>query len=249
MSEENTEVSPVEQEAISLGWQPKDQFEADPKNEGKRWRSADDFMDRKPLFDKIDQQGRELKDVKKALQQLADQNKKVEKLAYDRALKELKEQKKQALEEGEHDKVIELDDAIQDLKTQTPQQPQQNAPHPEFARWVEKNDWYVKDTKLRNIADGIGLSLAREGKAPQEIMEEVEAQIKALYPEKTGGRRVPPNPEGTGSRKSNGQSPEAMLTPEERRIMETIVRTGVPKDEYLKQFVAINPERFKGVKL
>lgn len=254
MSEEQTqpEVSPVEQEAISLGWQPKDQFESDPKNEGKKWRSAEDFLDRKPLFDKIDQQGRELKDVKKALQHLANQNKMVEELAYKKAIEELKAQKKQALEEGEHALVVEIDDRIADLKTAAvapPIQPQQSQPHPEFQRWVDRNEWYVKDTKLRNIADGIGLSLAREGKPPQEIMQEVEQQIKNLYPDRFGMKRVPPNPEGTGSRKSSGGSPEAMLSPEEKRIMNTIVATGVSKDEYLKQFVAINPERFKGVKL
>lgn len=256
MSEEQTpetpEVSPVEQEAISLGWQPKDQFESDPKNEGKKWRSAEDFLDRKPLFDKIDQQGRELKDVKKALQHLANQNKMVEELAYKKAIEELKAQKKQALEEGEHALVVEIDDRIADLKTAAvtpPPQPQSAQPHPEFQRWVDRNEWYVKDTKLRNIADGIGLSLAREGKAPQEIMQEVEQQIKNLYPDRFGMKRVPPNPEGTGSRKSSGGNAEAMLSPEEKRIMNTIVATGVTKDEYLKQFVAINPERFKGVKL
>jgi len=257
MSEEQQEapppeLSPAEQEAVSLGWQPKEQFESDPKNEGKRWRSAEDFLDRKPLFDKIDQQGRELKDVKKALQHLANQNRLVEEMAYKKAIEQLKAQKKAALEEGEHELVVEIDDRIADLKTQAaqpPPQPQPQQPHPEFQRWVDRNEWYVKDTKLRNIADGIGLSLAREGKPPQEIMQEVEQQIKNLYPDRFGGKRVPPNPEGSGGRRQSNGSVENMLSAEERRIMNTIVNTGVPKDEYLKQFAAINPERFKGVKL
>ena len=251
MSEEQEapELTPTEQEAMTLGWQPEEQFKADPKNEGKKWRSADDFMDRKPLFDKIDQQGRELKDVKKALQALADQNKKVEELAYKRAIDELKAQKVQALEEGEHAKVVEIDEKIADLKSQPAKPAEQEAMHPEFARWIEKNEWYKNDAKLRNIADGIGLSLARDGKSPPEIMREVEAQIKEMYPEKFGGKRVPPNPEGNGSRKSGGKDVESMLTPEEQRIMRTILATGVDKDEYLKQFVAVQPERFKGVKL
>lgn len=248
MSEEN-ELSPVEQEAIALGWQPKEQFESDPKNEGKKWRSADDFMDRKPLFDKIDQQGRELKEVKKALSHLAHQNSRVEQLAYERAIQDLKAQKVQALEEADHAKVVEIDDALTQLKA-APPQPQQPGPNPEFVQWAQKNEWYVKDAKMRNTADGIGMSLHREGKAPTEILQEVEAQIKRIYPEQFGLKKVPPSPDNGGTRQSGGKSVETSLSPEEKRIMDTIVRTGaLSKDEYLKQFVAINPERFKGVKL
>lgn len=253
MSDENTQepLSEVETQAIELGWQPKEQFEADPKNEGKRWRSADDFMDRKPLFDKIDQQGKELKDVKRALQSLAQQNKQVEQLAYKRAIEELKAQKVTALEEGNHAAVVEIDDKIAEIKAR-PATPDPASAQPEaFVKWVEENKWYANDKEMRSVADGIGLSLAREGMSPDDIMNQVSDRIKKIYPEKFGMRsRVPPSPDSSGPRKSNGSvNVEAMLTPTEARIMNTIISTGVTKDEYLKQFVAINPERFKGVKL
>ena len=249
MTEETTPLSEVDEQAIELGWQPTEQFEADPKNEGKRWRSADDFMDRKPLFDKIDQQGRELKDVKRALQSLAQQNKQVEDLAYKRAVEELKAQKVTALEEGNHAAVVEIDDKIADLKAKPVTQPQQ--PNEAFAQWVEANSWYKDNQEMRNVADGIGLSLSREGVPPDEIMIQVTERIKKVFPEKFGMRsRVPPSPDSSGPRKSNGSTnAEALLTPMEARIMNTIIATGVTKDEYLKQFAAINPERFKGVKL
>ena len=250
MSDENTGEAPseVEQQAIELGWQPKEIFESDPKNEGKRWRSADDFMDRKPLFDKIDQQGRELKEVKKALQSLAQQNKQVGELAYKRALDELKAQKVQALEEGNHAAVVEIDEKMAEIKAKPqPAEPQQ--PNEDFVKWVEKNDWYANNKEMRNVADGIGLSLAREGLTPVEIMAEVSERIKKVFPEKFGRTRVPPSPDGGGTKRSGGTNAEALLSPAEKRIMDTIVNTGVSKDEYLKQFAAINPERFKGVKL
>jgi hypothetical protein len=243
------ETNSVEQQAIELGWQPKEQFEADPKNEGKRWRTAEDFMDRQPLFEKIDSQGRELKELKRALQSLADQNKKVEELAYKRAIEDLKAQKVKALEEDDHAKVVEIDEQIADLKSSPPKKeevPQNEA----FVRWVEKNDWYVKDKNMRSVADGIGLSLAREGHNPDEIFTIVETRIKEIYPDKFGRTRVPPNPESGGSRKGNGSvNVESLLTPMEQRVMNTIVATGVSKEDYLKQFVEIQPERFKGVKL
>jgi hypothetical protein len=244
---ENTEVSPVEQQAIELGWQPKEQFESDPKNEGKRWRSADDFMDRKPLFDKIDSQGKELKQLKQAVSSLADNYKKADELAYKRAIADLKAQKVQALEEGNHAAVVEIDDKISELKTQP--QPTQAQITQEFLDWVDKNEWYKTDKEMRSIADGIGLSLAKE-MTPAEVFVELPKRMQKIFPEKFGKSRVPPAPEGGSARKPNGKDAEALLSPMESRIMTTIVNTGaITKDEYLKQFAASNPERFKGVKL
>jgi hypothetical protein len=192
---------------MELGWQPKEEFDADPKNQGKRWRSADDFMDRKPLFDKIDLQGRELKQVKQALQQLANQNKEVEKLAYKRAIEDLKAQKVQALEESDHARVVEIDERMVELKTaakEVPPDPQQQ--NPAFVAWVEQNKWYANDKEMRSVADGIGLSLAREGVPPEEIMTQVTNRIKRIFSDKFERSRVPPNPDSGGSRKTNGKS-------------------------------------------
>lgn len=255
MSDENTqEVNPVEAQAIELGWQPKEVFEADPKNEGKRWRSAEDFMDRKPLFDKIEAQSRELKEVKRALQHLGQQSSKIEEMAYKKAMEELKAEKVRALEEDNHEKVVEIDESILELKNQRPV-PQPNAPvNPEFEKWVNDNKWYAQDEEMRAVADGIGMSLARQGgRTPEEIMAKVTEKMKDLYPAKFGRTtRVPPNPDSGGSRKTGGGGAagvEAMMNPMERRIMDTIINTGMSKDDYLKQFVASQPERFKGVKL
>lgn len=254
-AEETPPLSEVEQQALELGWQPKEEFEADPKNEGKKWRSADDFMDRKPLFDKIESQGRELKDVKRALQSLAQQNRKVEEYAFNRAMAELRAQKVQALEEGEHAAVMAIDDQINNLTHQlvASVQPQQPAgPTEEFMQWVKENKWYAEDKEMRNTADGIGLSLHRDGVPPHELMAQVSERIRKIYPDKFSRGRVPPNPEGSGSRKgsSSFSAVESMLTPTEQRIMSTIVATGsISKQEYMKQFAAVNPERFKGVKL
>lgn len=255
MSDENTpEVNPIEAEAIELGWQPKEEFEADPKNQGKRWRSAEDFMDRKPLFDKIESQSRELKEVKRALQHLGQQSSKVEELAYKRALEELKAEKVRALEEDNHEKVVEIDESIQELKTQRTTPKPATQLNPEFEKWVSDNKWYANDTEMRAVADGIGMSLARQGGlTPDEIMTKVTEKIKEIYPAKFGRTtRVPPNPDSGGSRKTTGNGAagvESMMTPMEKRIMDTIINTGMSKDDYMKQFVASQPERFKGVKL
>jgi len=60
-SEVQTEVlnepSPAEAKAMERGWVPKDVWEADEKNAGKKWRDAEEFNDRGELFEKIEELG------------------------------------------------------------------------------------------------------------------------------------------------------------------------------------------------
>ena len=47
---QEVQLSEVEIQAMEHGWKPKEQFD---ESSGKKWRSAEEFMDRKSLFDKI----------------------------------------------------------------------------------------------------------------------------------------------------------------------------------------------------
>ena len=63
---ETPELSPIEQKAISMGWRPKDQFEGDEEE----FIDAKEFVRRQPLFDRIENQNKQLKNVTKALEAL-----------------------------------------------------------------------------------------------------------------------------------------------------------------------------------
>lgn len=77
----------METEARENGWVPEEDFKANPNNEGKKWRTAEEFMDRKSLFDKIDDQHRELRKLRDGMSALQQHNQQIETVTRDRLLK------------------------------------------------------------------------------------------------------------------------------------------------------------------
>ena len=64
----------VEVQARDNGWVPEENFKANPQNEGKKWRTAEEFMDRKSLFDMIDDQHKELRRLRDGMTALQQHN-------------------------------------------------------------------------------------------------------------------------------------------------------------------------------
>lgn len=170
----------VETEAMEHGWRPKEEFQESP---GKKWRSAEEFMDRKPLYDKLEEQSRKIKQLDQGLKVLADHNTGIEQAAYQRAVKDLKAQKSAALEKGDLIAVEQIRDQLDELKQNTPVvQPAQSPA--EFDSWKKRNGWYQEDEDLTAYADGLGNKMQKQGKSPSEIMAAVEAKVKEVFPDK-----------------------------------------------------------------
>ncbi len=228
-----------EVEARSSGWVPKEEYQG----EENKWVDADEFVRRGPLFEKINTQNRELKEVKKALAQLATHHASVRETEYKRALDDLKAQKRDAFTEGDPDKIIDIDDKILEVKEAqkafkdeqlTEASREAKEIHPEFEAWINKNTWYTSNTLMKAAADALGTELAGKGFTPSQVLIEVEKQIKAEFKHKfTNPNREKPNPvEGTGKGVGgrSAYSPSGM----ERQIAERFVRQGVFKsvDDY-----------------
>src|SRR5882672_5753697 len=130
--EVKVEPTAIEQEAVTHGWRPKEEFVEAP---GKKWRSAEEFMDRKPLYDKLEEQSRKIKQLDQGLKSLADHNAGIEKAAYQRALTDLNAQKKAALADGNLLAVEEIRDKIEDLKQAAPQPKQAQQEPAEYESW------------------------------------------------------------------------------------------------------------------
>jgi hypothetical protein len=159
----------TQEEALSQGWVPKEEFEGDED----KFVDAAEFVRRGELFRKIESQSKELKDVKKALNELAKHNAKVREVEYTRALESLKHQKKTALSEGDADRVVDIEDRIDLVKDQQKQLANQviqdireEVLNPELTSWINKNGWYETDKKMRAYADTIGVQLHQEGMSP-----------------------------------------------------------------------------------
>lgn len=249
---EEVQLSEAEQLAWDNGWRPKDQYKGDPS----KWVAADIYNARTPLFEKIEAQSKQIKRLEEATNQLIQHGRKMEEAGYKRALDELRAQKKDALLENDADRVIELDDKIDALKDAQAEavraqarqaQEVSQTDHPEFASWKTRNRWYETDKVMRAAADGLGSQLASQGYTPREVLAEVEQVMKERFPEAFEN----PNrnkPAAVTAPRSQGQSQSQkkdsfQLTDDERRVMHTIVRTGVmTQEQYIADLKKIRGE-------
>lgn len=226
-------LTPIEVKATEVGWVP----EADWAGEPSQWRPAKEFLDRGELFKKIEDQNRSMKDMKRALEDLKQLNTKTRETEYARALATLKSQKKQALEEGNADGVIAIDDQIDLVKTEqrnfagASNEPEVN---PQFTDWVTKNSWYSSDAGMRGYADSLGRSLAVKGMSPENVLEEVEKEVRKTFKDKFENPNRSKQGTVEGSIKSGKSTESYALSDIERQVMQRFVRTGVMSEkEYI----------------
>lgn len=244
-----TTVSEIEQRALELGWRPRDEF-AGTDDE---FVDAKEFVRRQPLFDRIHAQNQEIKAVRKSVELLKDHLSAVREAEYKRALAALKAERKQALSDGDGDRFEALDDEIKSVETQVQEikaaaaaEPQVQAEHPEFSNWKQRNRWYETTGYMRQFADDYGTSLARQGVAPADVLKKVEEAVRKEFPQKFSNpnkANAPAVNSGNGASKQSSDNFEASLSPQEKRIMETIVRSGVKKADYIAQL-----KQIKGIK-
>lgn len=234
-----------EQRAIEQGWVPKEEWDGDPDD----WRPAKEFLDRGELFKKIEEQKRELKHMKSAMEEFSRHHAKVRDVEYKRALAALKAEKKEALEESDHDAVVEIDERIAEIKEQqraVPQQTQtESQPDPMFTRWVARNSWYEQDRLMKAAADEVAREVfeASGGAVDKaEMLAAIDKRIRKEFPHKFNNpNRDKANAvEGTSGKGRTANDKEPEMNEVERRIMKTVLASGViSKEKYLEEFKAI----------
>lgn len=239
------QLSPTQSEALNQGWVPKEEFDGDSE----KWVDAGEFLRRGELFRKIESQSRDMKDMRKALGELAKHNSKIREVEYQRALDTLKAEKKTALSEGDADKVVEIDDKIDLVKTQQRQDTQQAAQstipqevHPELKNWMGRNGWYETTPSMARWADGRGTELAQEGKSPTEVLATLEREVKTRFSEKfrnPNRDKAAPVESGRG-RGATSAGADYELSAVEKQVMKTLIDQKVlTKEEYISQLKAI----------
>ena len=240
------QVSSVEDRAREQGWRPKEEFDGEPS----KWVSAETFVAKGELIDRIESLGKKLKDSEKTIKMLSEHHTKVKESEFKRAVEFLKSQKKAAYESGDVDRIIELDDKIAEVRDTQKAQKQQEAvnaepeTHPAFQSWVSENKWYEKNSEMRSDADAFGEAYARNNpdKTPTEVLEFVTRKIKKAYAEEfqNPNRNRPSGVEGGSGNRQGASRDSFTLTEEESRVMNTFVRNGVmTKEEYITQVKAM----------
>lgn len=247
MSEENTvvveqqteQVQPtLEDKAREQGWRPKEEFNGDPT----KWVSAETFVAKGELIERIESLGKKLKDSEKTIKMLTEHHQKVKESEFNRAVQYLKAQKKAAYEAGDVDKIIELDDKLAEVKQtqrqETTATPTTTEVHPSFARWQNENQWYVSDSEMREDADAFGNAYAANNpdKSPEDVLEYVTKKIKRVYKDRfeNPNRSKPSSVETSGSRPEKNMDGYS-LSEDEKRVMNAFVRQGImTKEDYIK---------------
>lgn len=233
VSSAETEYNEIEQQAIEHGWNP-------DGVEGKRNLSAEEFMDRQPLYDDIRSLKKQYRKLQEGYEALTEHHKHVKEKERAKLIQQLKAAKKAALENDNYDAVVEIDDRIAEAKVA----PEDNATNPTFEEWVDNNEWYHQDDEMRQYADMVGTGYYQQhpNKNVKEVYDYVAKEVKSRFPEKFGNQnRSKPTPvEGAskGSRSTPRSKYSAKDLPDDaRQIMKTIVRTGaMTEEQYLKEY-------------
>lgn len=237
------EMAEVEQRAREMGWVSKEEFEADENNVGKKWRPADEFIERGELFDTIKGLKRELGGLKKDFNTLAEYHRKVSETEYKRALETLKQERMVAAEEGDTKTVVEISDRIEQLKESQVQEREANQKvdgvHPAFPKWIESNPWYVSDEGMKAAADAYAKSFVMQNPgAPFEdvltyVSEKMQDKVNKTTPKPKG---IPTVDSGNNAAAKKGKSARD-LPDDAREVMKTLVKRGVlTEKEYIDRF-------------
>lgn len=239
---EQPQHSEVELRAMEMGWRPKEEFHGDEND----FIDAKEFVRRKPLFDKIEHQGKQIKAVTKALEALKTHYTRVEEAAVQKAINQMKQQRKQALADGDGDAFEAYDDEIKKAENSLAQiERAKEVPlvedevvNPEWSAWQSRNSWYNSAPHMKIFADQVGQELAQRGMAPADVLKEVEKAVRKEFPNKFTNPNKAGAPDVDSSRAGNTSpkkgNDEAKLDEQQRKIMNDLVRQKVlTKEQYI----------------
>jgi len=243
------QLSEIEQRAMEMGWRPKSEFHGDEVD----FIEAKEYVNRKPLFDKIEHQSRQLKQVTTALNALKTHYTKVQETEFNRALAALKEERRTALRDGDGDKFDTVDEQIKTVETQIKEVQQAaqietttNEVPQVFNDWVSRNSWYTSSKAMKAYADEVGRELAGTME-PTEVLKQVEKSVRKEFAHKFVNPNKEIAPEVGSSRGTNSRtrSESFELTDQERHIMNTLIKSDPVK--FTKEKYIADLKKIKGL--
>jgi hypothetical protein len=245
-----------ELQAMQSGWMPLDEWEA-AGNDPDEWVSAKQFNRNGEYLRKIHNQTRQIKKLDDVVTTLAKQQKKIFDAGYSKAKRDLKSQLREAIKEGDDATADHIEERLEALETQrvedsktlevteTPDvKDTKQEVAPEFASWVDRNQWFVKHPEMRAYGEVVGLQYAQKNpeKSNVEVYQYVTETVKKKFPEKFGatmkkvvkkqGSPVEGSDglNGGNQRSSNGPVVKVSLTAEEKQVGRTLIARGLYKN-------------------
>lgn len=250
--EPQIQTNPHEEQARSLGWQPKEDFQGNPED----WRSAKDFIERGEMIGRIRSQSQKIQNIEQALKHVTTQNANVYANGYKQAIEELKVQRRQALVDGDVVAADDISERIDATKAEAakavatavaPVRQLDAGPDPEHETWVQTNPWYDNIPTMRRFADSAAIEFVKvnAGKVtPAQVRRFISELVRNEFPHRFPKNQAAPNPDGEGrGNRGAGQGDQRLskiesgMSEEQRKIMKTIMQSaGMTKAEYLKMY-------------
>jgi hypothetical protein len=257
-----------ESEARAQGWVAQDEFRGSESD----WVDAETFVRRgkeiMPILrknnEKLLKELGEAKKIAEEAREAAKEFREYQKEQFERKtkdlesqLEQLKQAKREAITQGDGDRAIAIDDAMDDLKEQRIEAKQdlkaaedkakevpQVTADPSLNEWMERNDWFGKDTRLTGVANGLGVELRRENPNLQgkSFLDKLDEELAAMLPEKFGKKRVQNPMEGSPNgtaRPSSGSGKKSYnnLPPEAKAACDKFVKQGLmTKEAYVAEY-------------
>jgi hypothetical protein len=265
--EQQVDAPEFESEAKAQGWVPKEDFRGSEND----WVDAETFVRRgreiMPILRKNNEKLlKELGEAKKAAEEArkaALEFKEFQKEQYERKSKELETQleqlklaKRDAINTGDGDRVLAIDDAMDAIKEErleakaevkraeeAAKAPPQVTEDPVLNNWMDRNDWFGKDTRLTAMANGLGVELRRENPSlvGEAFLKKLDEELAAIIPEKFGKKKTPNPMEGsasTGARPTpTGKKSYQNLPTEAKAACDRFVKQGLmTKEQYVADY-------------
>ena len=207
-------------------------------------KSAEEFERATPLYEELKVRGKEIKALKRTIDELKDHMDKQKVAAYEQAVHDLQQQRVMALEEGNTALVDEIDTHRRELEAAKPVET-----HPAVLDFQDKHADWMSDTsfeamEMQRFTFERDQQLANRGLSPEEHMAVLEEHIQKRFPEyfKTENDNL-----GRGSAVESGVSNSGTtapkkkfgfkdLTSEQKQVARDFEKMGIMnKDEYIKQ--------------
>lgn len=257
--EPQTQSESAETKALRMGWKPQEEFNGDKS----KWVDAETFVKRgeeflpfvqannKALEAKNRELDKELKKLKRTLEEFSDHHTKTEKRIYERTVRELQSRQDAAVEAGDVSEVRTITKELAELQAEVTAKPAPTHPNgwsPDFAdafdEFTGENAWHGKDKAMTVLFNQEHDDLLAEnpGWSHERRFREALKRVKEEMPHKfENPNRAKPAPVGDGAtpgaRRSNGRS-YADLPPEAKAACDKFVRNipGFTREQYTKDF-------------
>lgn len=233
----------IEEEAMSLGWQPKENWKG-PEN---GWKDAETFMKdgekmagfvRKRLEKDFEERIKRIEQASGAALEFQQKQAEKERAAL---LADLKAQKAEAIEDNDLAKLEKIKEQIDEVREakEPALDPKDVAAAADFR--AKHEFWQGKDWVLQNFADGAAGALARRGLKGAELLTELDKQLCESFPEKFGKVKRNGSVEADSQAGSNGEEKTfADLPKEAKSAYEQLAKKikGFTKEQYAKDYYA-----------